>query len=42
VRETSVVIAALFAAVFHHEAVGVRRIAGALCVVAGVAAIAYS
>jgi len=42
VRETSVVIAALFAAVFLHEAVGVRRVAGALCVVAGVAAIAYS
>ena len=42
VRETSVVIAALLAAVFLHEAVGVRRIAGALCVVAGVAAIAYS
>lgn len=41
-RETSVVIAALFAAVFLHEAVGVRRVAGALCVVAGVAAIAYS
>jgi len=42
VRETSVVIAALLAAVFLHEAVGVRRLAGALCVVAGVAAIAYS
>jgi drug/metabolite transporter (DMT)-like permease len=42
VRETSVVIAALLAAVFLHEAVGVRRMAGALCVVAGVAAIAYS
>jgi uncharacterized membrane protein len=42
VRETSVVIAALLAAVFLHEAVGVRRVAGALCVVAGVAAIAYS
>jgi len=42
VRETSVVIAALFAAVFLQEAVGVRRVAGALCVVAGVAAIAYS
>jgi drug/metabolite transporter (DMT)-like permease len=42
VRETSVVIAALLAAVFLHEAVGVRRAAGALSVVAGVAAIAYS
>jgi drug/metabolite transporter (DMT)-like permease len=42
VRETSVVIAALLAAVLLHEAVGVRRIAGALCVAAGVAAIAYS
>lgn len=39
VRETSVVIAALFAAVFLHEAVGVRRMAGAVCVAAGVAAI---
>jgi uncharacterized membrane protein len=39
VRETSVVIAALFAAVFLHEAVGVRRMAGALLVAAGVAAI---
>lgn len=42
VRETSVVIAALLAAAVLHEAVSVRRIAGALCVVAGVAAIAYS
>ena len=42
VRETSVVIAALFAAVFLHEAVGVRRLAGALCVAAGVAAIALA
>ena len=42
VRETSVVIAALFAAVFLHEQVGPRRMAGALLVVAGVAAIAYS
>ena len=39
VRETSIVIAALFAAVFLHEAVGVRRTAGALCVAAGVVAI---
>jgi drug/metabolite transporter (DMT)-like permease len=42
VRETSVVIAALFAAVFLHEQVGSRRLGGAFCVVAGVAAIAYS
>jgi uncharacterized membrane protein len=39
VRETSVVIAALFAAVFLHERVGPRRMAGALLVAAGVAAI---
>jgi uncharacterized membrane protein len=42
VRETSVVIAALLAAVFLHEQVGPRRLGGALLVVAGVAAIAYS
>ncbi len=42
VRETSVVIAAVLSAVVLHEHVGPRRIAGALCVVAGVAAIAYS
>jgi drug/metabolite transporter (DMT)-like permease len=42
VRETSVVIAAVLSAVVLHEAVGGRRMAGALCVVAGVAAIAYS
>jgi uncharacterized membrane protein len=42
VRETSVVIAALLAAVFLHERVGPRRLGGALLVVAGVAAIAYS
>jgi uncharacterized membrane protein len=42
VRESSVVIAALLAAAVLQEAVSVRRIAGALCVVAGVAAIAYS
>jgi uncharacterized membrane protein len=42
VRESSVVIATLLAAAVLHEAVSVRRIAGALCVVAGVAAIAYS
>jgi drug/metabolite transporter (DMT)-like permease len=42
VRETSVVIAAILAAVVLHEHVGPRRIAGAVLVVAGVAAIAYS
>ena len=42
VRESSVVIAALLAAVFLHERVDARRLSGALCVVAGVAAIAYS
>jgi uncharacterized membrane protein len=39
VRETSVVIAALLAAVFLHEQVGPRRMVGALLVAAGVAAI---
>jgi drug/metabolite transporter (DMT)-like permease len=42
VRESSVVIATIFAAVFLHEHVDRRRLAGALLVVAGVAAIAYS
>jgi drug/metabolite transporter (DMT)-like permease len=42
VRESSVVIAALLAAVFLHERVDARRIGGAVLVVAGVAAIAYS
>jgi len=42
VRESSVVIAAFFAAVFLHEKVDARRLGGAVCVVAGVAAIAYS
>jgi uncharacterized membrane protein len=42
VRESSVVIATLLAAAVLHEAVSARRIAGTLCVVAGVAAIAYS
>jgi uncharacterized membrane protein len=42
VRESSVVIATLLAAAILHEAVSARRIAGALCVVAGVAVIAYS
>jgi drug/metabolite transporter (DMT)-like permease len=40
VRESSVVIAALLAAVFLHEEVDRRRLSGALLVVAGVAAIA--
>jgi uncharacterized membrane protein len=42
VRESSVVIAALLAAVFLHEGVDARRLSGALVVAAGVAAIAYS
>jgi drug/metabolite transporter (DMT)-like permease len=42
VRESSVVIAALLAAVFLNERVDARRLSGAFCVVAGVAAIAYS
>jgi drug/metabolite transporter (DMT)-like permease len=42
VRESSVVIAALLAAAFLHERVNGRRIGGAVLVVAGVAAIAYS
>jgi drug/metabolite transporter (DMT)-like permease len=42
VRESSVVIAALLAAVFLHEQVDRRRLSGALLVLAGVAAIAYS
>jgi len=42
VRETSVVIAALLAAAVLHEHVGPQRMGGALLVVAGVAAIAYS
>ena len=42
VRESSVVIAAILAAVFLHEEVDGRRLGGALLVVAGVAAIAYS
>jgi drug/metabolite transporter (DMT)-like permease len=40
VRESSVVIAALLAAAFLHESVDRRRLVGAICVVAGVAAIA--
>jgi uncharacterized membrane protein len=39
VRETSVVIAALLAAVVLHEAVGARRMVGTIAVAAGVAAI---
>jgi drug/metabolite transporter (DMT)-like permease len=42
VRESSVVIAAFLAAVFLNERVDARRLSGALLVVAGVAAIAYS
>lgn len=42
VRESSVVIAALLAAALLHEHVDGRRLGGALLVVAGVAAIAYS
>jgi drug/metabolite transporter (DMT)-like permease len=42
VRETSVVIAALLAALFLGERVDAARLAGAVLVVAGVAAIAYS
>ena len=42
VRESSVVIAALLAAVVLHEQVTGRRLAGAVAVAAGVAAIALS
>ena len=42
VRESSVVIAALLAAVVLHEPVDARRLAGAVAVAAGVAAIALS
>jgi uncharacterized membrane protein len=42
VRESSVVIAALLAAVFLHEDVDRRRLSGALLVVAGLATIAYT
>jgi drug/metabolite transporter (DMT)-like permease len=42
VRETSIVLAALFAAVFLKERLSAARIAGAISVTAGVAAIAYS
>jgi drug/metabolite transporter (DMT)-like permease len=42
VRESSVVIAALLAAVVLHERVEARRLAGTVMVAAGVAAIALS
>ena len=42
VRETSVVIATLFAAVFLKERITPARAAGAVAVVLGVGAIAYS
>ena len=41
-RESSIVIAALLAAVFLHERLTPARIAGAVTVAAGVVAIAYS
>ena len=42
VRESSVVIAAILAAVFLHEEVGRRKVAGAIAVAVGVGLIAYS
>ena len=42
VRESSVVIAALLAAVVLHEKVGAARFAGAIAVAVGIALIAYS
>ena len=42
VRESSVVIAALLAAVFLHEPMGPRKLAGAIAVTVGVGLIAYS
>lgn len=42
VRESSVVIAALLAAVFLNERLGASKLAGTLAVLAGVTAIAYS
>jgi drug/metabolite transporter (DMT)-like permease len=42
VRESSVVIAAIFAAVFLNERLSASKLAGALAVFAGVAAIAYA
>jgi drug/metabolite transporter (DMT)-like permease len=41
VRETSVVIAVVLARVFLREPVGLRRLAGAAIVVAGVALLAF-
>ena len=41
-RETSVVLAALLAAVFLREPVGLERFAGAVAVAGGVALIALS
>jgi drug/metabolite transporter (DMT)-like permease len=41
-RETSVVMATVAAAVFAHEHVPPRRLAGAVVVVAGIAAIALT
>ena len=42
VRETSIVVAAILAAVFLHEHVGFRRLAGAVIVAGGVALIAVA
>jgi uncharacterized membrane protein len=42
VRETSVVLAALLAAAFLHEKVGLERLAGAAAVAGGVALIALA
>jgi drug/metabolite transporter (DMT)-like permease len=42
VRETSVVIAVVLARLFLHEPVGLRRLAGAAVVVAGVALLALA
>ena len=42
VRESSIVIAALLAAVFLHERLTPSKLAGAITVAAGVVAIAYS
>jgi uncharacterized membrane protein len=40
VRETSVVMAVVFAAIFLHERVGPARLAGAVLVAAGVVLLA--
>ena len=42
VRETSVVIATVFAAVFLHERVSPARLGGAVLVAGGVALLAFS